>query len=374
MGESVTLLPGNATPLERTLSAVNDDFNILIDPYNNILVADNAPSPDFLPFLVWQYGLGELSPYLPNLYDLISAGIQWQRIRGTPAAISLGLSWLGYGGSLEEVPTRRRRWNRFYWELDRVRDNDYPDLVRIDGIVALSPPERSIFARGFKTYDIRCMETSYGRTSGSMTSDSSGVFIPNAAAKWSFGRHYESDHLFSQAELTALDVWIPEVGMDTLWTDADYLWADDDVLWVVVAAGERLVTMAGDICDLSAYVQFTDADDDVIGYARATVRPVQPGDAGEYDFGGGTRWTSFLIGPPTAVMVVAMSGFGDGNGQTATKAAVLFDATRDGDVKPGTLWLEPDQLTGGTVIAEHDVNIPFGLTVRERARFSLRMP
>lgn len=371
MVERVTLLPGNASPLALTLSDVDDDFANLIDPFNSILGANNLPPAAFLPFLIWEYGLGELSPYLPNLNDLISQGIHWQRIRGTPASIYLGLSWLGYGGVVENVPTRRTRWNQFWLELSRVRDNDLPDLARIAGIVQLSPPERSIFARGFRTYDVRACETGYQKTGMSLTADSSGVYIPNVPPKWSFGRRYERDTTFTEAELTALGVWIPEIAPGGLWVDDHTLWVDETFLWATPAVGARLKAIAEDVEAIPAYVRFTNAANAVIGYARAAVLSAVESGGGEFTFGV-QQWTSFTDAP-TANIVEAMSGFGDGNGQTAAHAAVLFAATRAMGVPPGKDWLAPSELSGGVVVAQYDVNIPFGLTVRERVRFLLRI-
>lgn len=366
-----TLLPNNATPYELAISDTTDDFVNLVDRFNGVRTATLNPPPQFLPFLVWQYGLGELSPYLPNLYDLIAQGIQWQRLRGTPAAILLGLSWLGYSGELEEAPARRRRWATFQWHLDRVRDNDLPDLARIDGIVALSPPLRSKFVRSYNGYDVRACETSYSRTSESLTSDDSGVYLPNVGAKWSFGRQYDRDATLSESELTDLGVWIEPVPTSGLWVDDHSLWVDDHFLWAIPGVISRLRSMANDIAEQTAYIRFTDASNQVIGYSRAVARAVAPSPTGEYVMGA-TKWTP-RTDTPSAVFMTARTGFGDGAGQTATHIAPFFGATRAVGVKPGKLWLEPDELTGGVAVASYAVSIPLGLTVREFTRFLLRL-
>ena len=167
----VDLLPGNAPPWARLFGETIDPRRSLGTGYENVYFAGEVVPPQFVPWLIWQLGLAELTPYVPSIGQLISEGVAWQRVRGTPSAIGLSLSWLGYSATLHEAASRRKKWHRFQIELDRVRDADLPDLVRIYGVVSLSPPARSRFTRGFKGYDIRAAETSYQRTSGSLTSD-----------------------------------------------------------------------------------------------------------------------------------------------------------------------------------------------------------
>lgn len=369
MTEHVRLLPRNATPWMLATAEANDPLSTLGDDFDSIRLAFRNTPPQFMPFVVWQLGLGELSPYLPNLYDLVAEGVRWQRVRGTPAAISRGLSWLGYSARLEEEPTRRRRWHRFQIELDRVRDNDIPDLRRIDGIVSLSPPARSIFYRGFRSYDVRAAETSYKRLSRSMLSSHSGVRIDPGKAKWSFGRSYFGDAFLGQPELSALGTWIATVPEGDLWVDATYLWAGADFLWSYPAAQARRNAIYSAISAFPVYVRFSDSGG-VIGYRKAFMRPCRVDSAGQYQIGS-TVWgvsEDYL----SAAVVSCRTGFGDGNGRTATTMAVVFGPTIIPGVKPGALWLTPAQASGGHAFASTPVTIPFGLTVRELCRFSLR--
>jgi hypothetical protein len=366
----VRLLPRNATPWMLATAEANDPLAGLGDDFSGIRLAFQNTPPQFMPFLVWQYGLGELSPFLPNLYDLIAEGVRWQRVRGTPAAIYRGLSWLGYSATIEEEPVRRRRWNRFQIELDRVRDNDLPDLRRIDGIVSLSPPERSVFYRGFRVYDVRAAETSCKRLSRSLLSSHSGVRIDAGKAKWSFGRSYAGDALLGEAELDAVGAWVPAVSEGDLWVDADYLWADADFLWALPAAIARRKAIADALVAQTAHIRFRNGAGAVIGYRRAVTRPVSLQTGGEYQIGASTWGVS--PDAPTGVVVHARTGFGDGAGQTAAHMDVVLGLDLADGVKPGLLWLSPEQASGGSVLASSSVSIPFGLTVRELCRFSLR--
>jgi hypothetical protein len=370
MNAHVDLLPDSATPWMRMLAENRDPIRTTGPQFDGVRFAATFQPPQFLPWIIWQYGLGELTPYVPALNQLIDEGVRWQRVRGTPAAIYQGLAWIGYAGTLEESAARRKRWNRFQLHLSRVRDNDLPDLGRIDGIVSLSPPARSRFSRGFRGYDIRAAETSYQRTSGSLTSDHSGVYLPGIGAKWSFGRRYEAAHAMTETELTDLGTWIEPVTSGDLWADADYLWADADFAWAFPAAiARRNAIAAALIASGTPYIRFRAAGGAIIGHARAIAHGVTPALAGDYAFGsGGYDVTSTEV---TGLMVLARTPFGAGAGQTATSMSIVFDGARAVGIDPGALWVPSSGITGGVEVAATTVSIPFGLTVRERPVFLL---
>ena len=80
------LLPPNATALERSLSLSTDLLTRLGGETEPLKGFKTDPSDSLLPWLIWEYGLGELLPYLPDPRRAIAEGIRWQRLRGTPAA------------------------------------------------------------------------------------------------------------------------------------------------------------------------------------------------------------------------------------------------------------------------------------------------
>ena len=59
---STNLLPKNATPWERLFSEVVDPAKNLAVMVEGIRIADVNIPPQFLPWLVWERGLGEISP------------------------------------------------------------------------------------------------------------------------------------------------------------------------------------------------------------------------------------------------------------------------------------------------------------------------
>lgn len=366
--DHVNLLPRNATALEKALAEVDDPFATLVDEFNSIFSADVTPSPSVLPYLIWEYGLGELSPYIPNLYALVEDGIRWQRVRGTPAAAYKAVGWLGYSGSLEYEPVRHRRWNRFQLGLTRIRDAEAPDLARLEGVSQLSAPARSLFRRGFHGYDVRAAETSYQRLSGAIVGDHSGVRFGGGAVQWSFGRTHEVEHVLSQAELIALGAWVLPIESD-YWVDLDILWVDADYLWATPGVQARRDTIVEAITAAPIYLVFRDAGGEVIGYARATARPVAAAASGPYSFGGG-HWITGTD-TPTNVLVFARTGFGHGAGFDAESVSVLFGPTLGSGVGPGQSWVEPGGLSGGVETVPDELSIQFGSTVRDHVQVML---
>ncbi|KAB0269067.1 phage tail protein [Microvirga brassicacearum] len=367
------LLPQQSTAFERALQEATDFYDKIspsIDAARGLKILN--PPPSFLPFLIYEYGLGELTPYVVNLYDLIDEGIRWQRVRGTPQALSYALAWVGYTARLEEAPPRRRRWNAFQLELDRIRDSE-DDLARIEGVARLSVPMRSYLARGFKGYDIRALEYGHGAWGNKLWSDYSGVRIDPEGAKWSFSRKYESDHAMSEAELTALGVWLPPVGPGNVtWGAFPWLaapWGDEATRARSAAMVEAVFT---DRNGRPAWAVFKDGDGAVIGYRRARAfHRVAPNSNGQYKIGS----TSYGIvsSSATSIYVEALTDFGDGFGTTAATVGFLAGAEPVVGNPLGSLWLPPGGLSvTGPIFAEKPFSIQFGRTVRERVSAVLR--
>ncbi|QPC44631.1 hypothetical protein HW532_19155 [Kaustia mangrovi] len=365
------LLPPNATELDKAFSLAFDPAPELAPAIDAVRGAKLvAPPPSWLPWLVYEYGLGELTPYVPNLYDLIREGIDWQRIRGTPAALAMGLGWIGYAGDIEEWPTRRRAWSRFQLRLDRVRDTEDPDLERIEGIATLSPPLRSRFWRGFHGYDVRPLDWSWQRWSGARWASFSGVRLHEGGPKWSFGRTHDVDRTLGQAELEAAGAWIaPTGGASLSW--GPFPWTTPGIAWTDSGEEARRRAIAANLAARDIYVALIDGDGQVIGYRRArAVHAVSLDVAGAYEVDG-VRWAPDEQG--TAIYVEALTGFGDGAGADIASVALAFDATPADPARPGLLWAGPGELVTPTgLVAETPAAIALGETVRERIRFILR--
>jgi hypothetical protein len=377
------LQPSNATPFELLFDEANDGIVRVGPDFASLPFARANPPPPILPFLVWELGLGELTPYLPNLYDLIADGVRWQRVRGTPAAIRKGLGWIGYDflaigeettrfRDFPDLGARRLRWSRMQLELDRVREADSPDLEQIAGIVGQSLPERSYFSRAFRGYDVRAGETSFQRTGYCLAGDHSGVFVGDIPTQWSFGRRYESTTTLGEAVLTELDTWIaplPETYSDP-WSTVDVLWTGINDLWSILDNAIRADTIADSLTSETAWIRFRDSDGAIIGHTRATLRKVSESVAGEYEIGA-AKYRVVADGGES-VIAHGRTRFGDNSGENAASMSVIFRGVLGAGAKPGALWLGPDAITGGVEVSATSIEIPFGLTVRERTLFLMR--
>lgn len=134
---TTTLVPSNSTPLERALDLTGAGVVAGLEPAADAIAGWKIvnPQPALAPWLTYEYSLGPLSPYVPNLYDLLDDGIRWERLRGTHAGMAMGLGFVGYSAEIVDPPARRLAWADYQLDLDRVRD-DEADLVPIDGVCA----------------------------------------------------------------------------------------------------------------------------------------------------------------------------------------------------------------------------------------------
>lgn len=329
-----------------------------------------SPRPDMLPFLVWEYGLGELTPYVPNLYDLIDQGVRWQRLRGTVSAVAIGLAWIGYTASIEEAWTGRRFWNSFQLRFPTLPVADAPDLERIEGITALSVPLRSKLRRGVHQYDVGALEADHAALDGSMLDTESGIAVTQAGTVWSFGRTHEFEHTLTEAEGTAIGNWLDPVEDEPLlWVDLNLLWVDADFLWTDDPADQRRAILAGWFNGCPAYVRLSGASG-VIGYRRVrALRPVQAQFEGAYVHGA----NRYEPRPAAGILYAeAMTQFDDAADVTATSLALMVGGTLADGVPQGRQWLEPGEYQGGEAIAVQSANIPLRRTVREQFKILMR--
>ncbi|MGE9266433.1 phage tail protein, partial [Escherichia coli] len=336
----------------------------------------NVPPSSFLPYLIYEYGLGELTPYVPNLYALIKEGIAWQRVRGTLRAVSMGLNWLGLKASLEEAWTGRRFWNSYQLRFATLPEKDAPDLERIEAISSLSTPLRSKLRRGVYQYDVGPLIGDRTRLDGSMLEFESGIKatagtlnFPEAAI-WSFGRTVEFSHTLTEAEGLSLGNWLPPVAGGVLaWINAAFPWKRATAEWAATPEEQRRQTLASWFNGKVLHLVLRDADNKPIGYRRCrTVRPVGALFTGPYRIGV-DRYAPKVAGG--SVYIEAMTQFGDVSDRVTTSIAVVVGGTVAAGVPIGRLWLEPGQLSGGVEIMAKAVSIPLRKTVRDQFKFLL---
>lgn len=180
------LLPPNATALERSLSRSTDLLTRLGGETEPLKGFKTDPSDNLLPWLIWEYGLGELLPYLPDPRRAIAEGIRWQRLRGTPAALTTALSWIGATATVEQE-TPGLHFAEFQFDPGQVLDDDTL-IANLIAIARLSAPARSRLSRIYHGWDLRRLVLDESRLGEALLSDHSGVFWRDGQTKLSFGR------------------------------------------------------------------------------------------------------------------------------------------------------------------------------------------
>ena len=180
------LLPPNATALERSLSLSTDLLARLGGETEPLKGFKTDPSDSLLPWLIWEYGLGELLPYLPDPRRAIAEGIRWQRLRGTPAALTTALSWIGATATVEQE-TPGIHFAEFQFDPGQVLDDD-GTIANLIAMARLSAPARSRLSRIYHGWDLRRLVPGESRLGEALLSDHSGVFWTDGQTKLSFGR------------------------------------------------------------------------------------------------------------------------------------------------------------------------------------------
>ena len=384
-------LPSNATAWERAVADAMPVSALAESAIGTMRwIKYVSPRPSMLPFLVWEYGLGELTPYVPNLYNLIDEGVHWQRLRGTVSAVAIGLAWIGYIAEVEPAWTGRRWWNSFQLRFDALPVQDAPDLERIEGIAALSVPKRSQLRRGVFGYDVGAAQANHSRWTRALWNFESGITATPANTLWSFGRSYEFEHLLSEAEGVTIGNWIDppvpdnvqfgdgnwidptdEESGDLSWGELDsLLWVDAEFLWNSGAEDQRRLALVAWFVTRPLYMRFARADGSVIGYRRCrAVRPVRAAVGGEYRFGGASY---AALTSAEELYIEAMTGFGDADGEICASVSLVVGASPAAGIGAGRLWLAPDELSGGAAFAAKPVSIPLRRTVREQVKILMR--
>ena len=357
-----SLWPPNATAYELAVEKgvlFDDDVNTAVDAiagfkFARPLIASVAP------YLIWEYGLSGIERFFDTAEDAIDAGIPWSRTKGFVSASRTALEWIGYENPVfHDDQHRRRCWGRGQIGMGELpganevgRLFDAYDLLELQG----SLPARSRFFRGFHGYDVRAAETGYKRTARSIIGDSSGVRIAGNPVKWSHGRDHVLQATASSGERE--DLGVNYQNGDVL-TWGSWPWSAPGVTWNGIT--DAAAFKAFMIARLSAYVAFFDADDTFIGYRR--VGQAVENVTGTVDPGDGLA----------AVKFECRTGFGDGAGQAVASAAIAFGVNPSDDAKPGTQWLEPNQveLTNAVVVGKTAAAFTFALTQREHVTFTL---
>lgn len=186
MADAPTLLPPSATAQERAI----EQAMLLPEPVHAgveaLLTFKEAPPDSALMWLVWEYGLQDLLPYLPDARSAIAHGIVWQRIKGTPASVRMALAWLNYGTpALEEEVPSGTHWSEYMVDPGGVPERAH--LISAKQLAYLSAPVGTVLSRIYHEYDVRRFMLD-GSQFGDLLSDHSGVRDDDLGLVLSFGR------------------------------------------------------------------------------------------------------------------------------------------------------------------------------------------
>jgi P2-related tail formation protein len=241
---TTSLLPSNSTPLERALEQALIPGEDLRQAIALVRAAKELAPDDWLYFLVWEYGLDELLPYLPDPRQALERGLIWQRIRGTPNSIRLALSWIG----LQAITLYEERAGRVHWYEFQIDPGEFPDRVMLKNLVGLcrvSKPVRSRISRVFHGYDIRHAEHDGSRFEHCLYDRDSGVYDPENDVVVSLARYGDSAVSYDQPEFFVSH--LTESGATLYYDDYRHDWVKfDGVLTQVFASnGIREVLVVG---------------------------------------------------------------------------------------------------------------------------------
>lgn len=183
-----TLLPPNATATERALEEALRPGADVVDAIDRIRTAKESPPDDWLLWLVWEYGLEGLLPYLNSPRDAVEKGVLWQSIRGTPESLRLALSWINVDAEIIEGGAGRANWFNYQINPGRVPTDE--EIAKIVGLANLSAPVGTRLSRLTYGYDRGPFILDRSKW-GDILSGASGYYDPDLGTWLSFGRVHQ---------------------------------------------------------------------------------------------------------------------------------------------------------------------------------------
>ena len=225
MSDTGLLLPSSSTRLERDLSGSMNTLERLAAGTELIRTAKRENIPDsVVPFLIYEYGLGELLPYLSDPRTAIATGVLWQRLRGTPQSFRIALGWIGNDGTIEESEGGTINWSQFQLGLASAP----VALSQTDSVVELgrlsSPVRSSLFRIYGGWYDGRRFKLDEHLLSGlDPLCDHTGVYLKPEWPQLSFGRIFQDEDGDISGDLSSQLGIHRATGINGLYEDRTYL-------------------------------------------------------------------------------------------------------------------------------------------------------
>lgn len=176
----VSLLPPNATALERALSLAkgHEVMAPLCDAPEGVRV---NPPASFVPWLLAEYGLADFIDYFENHRTLLEEGKSWIVVRGTGASVRQALGWIGIDATLEEDGWRL--------QIDPGHESAIAKLQAIKHLTGRSVPAHVQLYRLYHLHDHRHIRLDAGRLDDGYLDDDSGIW--QDGIKLSFGTEHK---------------------------------------------------------------------------------------------------------------------------------------------------------------------------------------
>ena len=233
------LLPPNSTALEQALAQIGAGILDLGDD-DAIRGRKFDPPDNWLDALIYEYALGEITPYISDKRQLIREGIRWSRCRGTPQSLHLAFAWVGLDADIiESGPSAERndpgatyQPHRHFAEYDLHPHGVLtPEQICL---LVLSQPVRSRLWRLVYGYDRGVFRLDHSPLDCDLLDDDSGIRIgrtelpclpPGSDPKISFRQRHASHAIREESEAWA--VVIITVASHAISRESHVLYLDD---------------------------------------------------------------------------------------------------------------------------------------------------
>ena len=178
---SGTLLPYNATKLERTIEhAIKYDIDTsILSGFKFKTTGDNINMA-----LSWEYSLSPIN--IDDFRIRVIEGLKFHRLQGTVYSLRQAFSWYGFTNIKIEEEIPGEHFAEFQVGVEEIPNN--LDIEKIISVAELAAPLRSRLSRMYNDlYDVRRFvlgESDWGN----FLSDHSGNRIYEGSPKFSFGR------------------------------------------------------------------------------------------------------------------------------------------------------------------------------------------
>lgn len=147
---SVKLLPQNAAPVTPAYAEIWDSYGRYGDLIGQIKFIGLTITPDdWVPWFIWDFGLEDAVPYVRDHRRVLAEGPEWQRTRGTPRGIQIGLGWVESSGEVA-ASDQRHDWWEFQVGFD-LPASDLDQIAQLEGIIKLSKASEDELFRMFST-------------------------------------------------------------------------------------------------------------------------------------------------------------------------------------------------------------------------------